>query len=218
MVFPTFFNLTLKFAIRISWSKPQSAPGFFFVVVVDFIELLHLQLQRIESIWFWYWLSGDVHMKRRLLCCWKRVCAIASVFSWQNSVRAKLCPTSFCTPRPNLLVTPGISWFPTFAFQYPMRKRTSLLVLVLEGLVGPQNHSTSVSSNEWLGNRLGLLWYSMVCLVDEQRSFCHFLDYTQVLHFGFFVDYEDSISSKEFLPTVVDIRVIWIKFTHSNAF
>ena len=129
-----------------------------------------------------------------------------------------LCPASFCTPRPNLLVTPGTSWFPTFAFQYPMRKRTSLLVLVLEGLVGPQNHSTSVSSNEWLGNRLGLLWYSMVCLVDEQRSFCHFLDYTQVLHFGFFVDYEDSISSKEFLPTVVDIRVIWIKFTHSNPF
>ena len=33
------------------------------------------------------------------------------------------------------------------------------------------------------------------------------------------VDYEGySISSKEFLPTVVDITVIWIKFTHSCPF
>ena len=38
-----------------------------------------------------------------------------SAFSWQNSV--SLCPDSFCTLRPNLPVTPGISWLPTFAFQ-----------------------------------------------------------------------------------------------------
>ena len=31
---------------------------------------------------------------------WKRVFAMTSVFSWQNSVR--LCPASFCTPRPTL--------------------------------------------------------------------------------------------------------------------
>jgi len=28
-----------------------------------------------------------------------------------------LCPASFCTPRANLPVTPGVSWLPTFAFQ-----------------------------------------------------------------------------------------------------
>ena len=34
-----------------------------------------------------------------------------------------------------------------------------------------------------------------------------------------FVDYEGySISSKGFLPIVVDIMVIWIKFTHSGSF
>ena len=34
-----------------------------------------------------------------------------------------------------------------------------------------------------------------------------------------FVDYEGySISSKSFLPTVVDIMVIWIKFVHSGPF
>ena len=26
------------------------------------------------------------------------------------------CPASFCTPRPNLPVIPGVSWLPTFAF------------------------------------------------------------------------------------------------------
>ena len=30
---------------------------------------------------------------------------------------ASLCPASFCTPRPNLPVVPGIPWLPTFAFQ-----------------------------------------------------------------------------------------------------
>ena len=47
-----------------------------------------------------------------------------------------LGPASFCTPRPNLPVTPGISGLPTFAFLSPIMKRTSFWVLVLEGLVG----------------------------------------------------------------------------------
>ena len=52
------------------------------------------------------------------------------------------------------------------------------------------------------------------CLGNEQRSFCHFWDCTQVLHFGLCVNYEGySISSKGFLPTIVDILVFWIKFT-----
>ena len=48
---------------------------------------------------------------------------MASVFSWQNSI--SLCPASFCTPRPNLPVTPGLSWLPTFAFQSLWNKRIS---------------------------------------------------------------------------------------------
>ena len=42
-----------------------------------------------------------------LLCCWKRVFAMTSAFSWQNSI--SLSPASFCIPRPNLPVTPGVS-------------------------------------------------------------------------------------------------------------
>ena len=32
------------------------------------------------------WPSGDVHVSSLLLCCWKRVFAMTSAFSWQNSV------------------------------------------------------------------------------------------------------------------------------------
>ena len=35
----------------------------------------------------------------------------------------------------NVCVTPGVSGLPTFAFQLPVMKMTSLLVLVPEGLV-----------------------------------------------------------------------------------
>ena len=38
-----------------------------------------------------------------------------------------LCLVSFCTPRQNLPVTPGVSWLPTFAFQSHIMKRTSFL-------------------------------------------------------------------------------------------
>ena len=48
---------------------------------------------------------------------------MTSAFFWQNSI--SLCPASFCTPRPNLPVTPGVSWLPTFAFQSPIMRRTS---------------------------------------------------------------------------------------------
>ena len=33
---------------------------------------------------------------------------MTSLFSWQNSI--SLCPASFHTPRPNLPVTPGVSY------------------------------------------------------------------------------------------------------------
>ena len=60
---------------------------------------------------------GTPSRRNHLLCCWKRVFAMTCVFSWQNSV--SLCPASFCTPRPKLPVTPGVSWLPTFVFQSP---------------------------------------------------------------------------------------------------
>ena len=51
--------------------------------------------------------------------------AMTSAFSWQNSI--SLCPVSFRIPRPNLLVTTGVSRLPTFALKSPIMKRTSFL-------------------------------------------------------------------------------------------
>jgi len=80
---------------------------------------------------------------------------MTSAFSWQNSI--SLCPASFCTRRPHLPVTPGISSLPTFAFQSPRMKRTSLGVLVL-GLVGlHRTVQLQLLQHNWLGHRLGLL-------------------------------------------------------------
>ena len=51
----------------------------------------------------------------------------------------------------------------------------------------------------------------MVCLGNEQRSFCHFWDCIQVLHFRLFCCLWGLLfSSKGFLPRVVDIMVILI--------
>ena len=60
-----------------------------------------------------------------LLCFWKRVLGMTSVFCWQNYVR--LCPDLFCTPGPYLPVTLAISWLPSFPFQSSILNRTSSL-------------------------------------------------------------------------------------------
>ena len=86
-----------------------------------------------RSIWFRCWPSDDVHrvfscvescVESSLLLLEEGVC-YNSAFSWQNII--SLCPASFRTPRPNLPVTPGVSWLSTFAFQFPIMKRTSFL-------------------------------------------------------------------------------------------
>ena len=51
--------------------------------------------------------------------CYDRCVLLAKLYS--------LCPASFRIPRPNLPVTPDVSWLPTFAFQSLIMKRTSFL-------------------------------------------------------------------------------------------
>ena len=64
-----------------------------------------------DNLPFWTsvlsWLKGDwwkaiFTIVIVALCCWKRVFAMTSAFSWQNSI--SLCPASFRIPRPNLPV------------------------------------------------------------------------------------------------------------------
>ena len=85
-------------------------------------------------------------------------------------------------------------------------------VLVLKHLVGL--HKTiqlQLLQRYWLGHRLWLLWYWMVCLGNEQRSFCRFWIASKYCISDSFFDHDGySISSEGFLPAVVDIMVIWV--------
>ena len=117
-IFPSIRVFSNESALRNRWPKywsfsfnisPSSEYSGLISFRVDWLDLFAVQ--------------GT--LKSLLLCCWKRVFAMTSGFSWQISIR--LCPASFCTPRPNLPVTPGVSWLPTFAFQSPKMKRISFL-------------------------------------------------------------------------------------------
>ena len=99
-------------------------------------------------------------------------------------------------------------------------KRYLFCVLVLEGLVGlPRTFQPQLRQHYWSGHRLGLLCYWMVCLEINRDHFVVSEIVSRYCISDSFVDYDGySISSKGFLPTVVDIMVIWVKFTHSSPF
>ena len=108
---------------------------------------------------------------------------MTSTFCWPIFV--SLCPASFCTPRPYFPVTPGISWLSTLHSSPLLWKKHLFGVLVLESLVVLQRTVKLQLHLHYLsGDRLGFLWYWMTCLGKEPRSFCHFWDWIQVLHFG----------------------------------
>ena len=93
-------------------------------------------------------------------------------------------------------------------------------VLVLTGLVGlHRTVQLQLLQHYWSGHRLGLLWYWMVCLGKNRDHSVIFEIASKYCSSDSFVDYDGhSISSKGFLPTVVDIMVIWVKFTHYSPF
>ena len=99
-------------------------------------------------------------------------------------------------------------------------KEHLVLLLVLEGLVCLHRIvQLQLLQHDWLGYILGLLGYWMICLEMNQDYSVIFEISLKNCILGSFVDYEGyAISSKGFLPTVVDIMVIWVKFTHSNSF
>ena len=114
----------------------------------------------------------------------------------------------------------GISWLHTFAFHSPVLKRTSFFhVSSRRSCRSSKNCSTSASSTLVIGaqtwitvilNGLPQKWTEVIML---------FLKLFPSMAFWTLLDYEGySISSKGFLPIVVDIMVIWVKFIHSSPF
>ena len=104
-----------------------------------------------------------------------------------------------------------ISWLPTFAFESPMMKRTSFEdVLGVHKTIWLQllQHECSgidldYCNVEWCS--LEMNWdHSVVFEIEPKYCILDSFD-----------DYEDySISSKGFLPTVVDTMFLWIKFIY----
>ena len=102
----------------------------------------------------------------------------------------------------------------------PLRWKGHLFgVLVLKGLVGlHRTIQLQLLQHYWSGHRLGLLRYWMVCLGNRDHSVIFEVAFKYRISDSL-VDYDGyCISSKGFLPTVVDMMVIWIKFTHSSPF
>ena len=92
---------------------------------LNWIEVLHLWMQKYSQSDF------DIDhlvmsMCRVFSCVVARGCLLPPVHSWQNSV--SLLPALFCTPRPNLSVSPAICWLSTFTFQSPMMKRIYICI------------------------------------------------------------------------------------------
>ena len=69
-----------------------------------------------------------------------------------------LCPASFHTPRPNLPVTPDVSWLPTFAFQSPIIYITRTQGTIHTGPLQPtvKGNWDSASANGNLATKGGL--------------------------------------------------------------
>ena len=113
-------------------------------------------------------------------------------------------------PRPNSPVTPGVSGLPTFAFQSPITKGHLLGGLSSRRSVGLHRPiQLQLFQYYWWGIGLDyrdIEWFALETnrdhsVVFEIASKYCILDY--------FVEYDGySISSKGFLPTVVDIIVI----------
>ena len=73
---------------------------------------------------------------------------MTSASSWQNSV--SLCPASFCSSRPNLPVSPGISWLLTFVLIVP--GGTYFLQFSI-GILSPKNHQQEPTCQRRRGKR-----------------------------------------------------------------
>ena len=90
------------------------------------------------------------------------------------------------------------------------------LVFILEGLVGlHRTVQLQVLWHQSLRHRLGLLWYRMVCLGNEI-----ILSFLRLHPSAAFWTLLLTMRATPFLilSTVLAIRVIWIKFTHSSPF
>ena len=176
MVSPTFFNLSLNFAIRSLWSEPLSTPGLVLLTVYCFfgckeynqsdfsVDHLVMSMCRVFSC-----VVGRGCLLRPVQFLGNTLLAFALLHFVLQAQTSLLLQVSFDF----LLLHSSSLWCKGHLFVVCSRRSLGLHIIVQLQLLW----------YEWLGHRLRLLWYWMVCLGYEPRSFCCFWDCTQVLHF-----------------------------------
>ena len=149
MVFPTFFTLNLNFAIRNSWSQPQSSRC---LVFADRIELLHLKCKEHNQSCFSIELLV-ISMCGAISWVVRKACLLWPGCSLDEPLFPLLCFTLYS----NVKLAYYSGYVLISYFCIPM-KRMSSLVLVL-GIVGIHRSSQlQLRSHQWLGCRLELQW------------------------------------------------------------
>ena len=206
MVFPTIFNLSLNFATRCSWSvsncfnrQYRTFPSLDAKNIINLILVL--------TIW-WCPCVESLGLLEKDVCYDQRVHLTKPLdFALLHFLlQGQTCLLSLDFV---LLHSSPLWW-----------KEHLFLVLLLEG-VGSLHRFSQLQflQHQLLGHRLGLLWYWMICPGKKPRSFCHFWDCIQLLHFGLSCWLWGLLHFfKGFFPTVVDRMVIWIKFILSHPF
>ena len=130
MVFPTFFNLSLNFAISASWSELQSAPGLIFAY-----RVFHLWLQRLYNQSDFSIDHLVMSMYRVISCVIRKGFLLWAACSLDKTLLAfallhfVLQGQTCCYSR--YLLTSY------FCIPVPYDEKDIFFVLVLEGLVGP---------------------------------------------------------------------------------
>ena len=121
----------------------------------------------------------------------------------------QLCPASFCTPRPNLPVTPGVSLASYICIPVPYNEKDIFfgcwLSKVLQVFIEPFSFFSITGWGIDL-DYCDIEWFALEMNRDHSVVFEIAPKYCILVSF---VDYDGhSISPKGFLPAVVDIMVI----------
>ena len=121
----------------------------------------------------------------------------------------QLCPASFCTPRPNLPVTPGVSLASYICIPVPYNEKDIFfgcwLSKVLQVFIEPFSFFSITGWGIDL-DYCDIEWFALEMNRDHSVVFEIASKYCIS---DSFVDHDEySISSKGFLPTVVDTVVI----------
>ena len=145
---------------------------------------------------------------------------MTSAFSWQNSLpcfiphsKAKFACYSRC------FLTSYFCILVPYDERYILKKSLFFGVSSRRSCRSSQICSMSASLDQQLGIDLDYCDTEQFALEMNRDYSVVFEISPKYCTFDSSVVYDDHfISSKGFLPTVVDIMVIWIKFTHSGSF